>query len=204
MAADLSPADAANPETGNPVYAYKPSLLGAPSEFRLASDALVWRIGGRSGSTPYRDIRRLRLSFRPVTMQPYRFVAEIWPSSGPKLQIASASWRSMTELERRDDVYAVFLTELHRRLADAGSRATFETGSPALIYWPGVVVFVAVALALAALTVQALQAGVRAGALFVALFLAAFLWQGGTFLRRNRPGSYTPDAIPARALPWRR
>jgi hypothetical protein len=201
MPADLSPADAADPETGDPVYSYKPSLLGAPHEFRLTADALVWRVGGRSGSTPYRDISRLRLSFRPVTMQPYRFVAEMWPSSGPKLQIASASWRSMTELERHDDAYVAFLTQLHRRLADTGSRAAFETGSLALIYWPGVAVFVVVSLALAALIVQALQAATIAGAAFVALFLGTFLWQGGTFLRRNRPGIYTPDAIPDRALP---
>ena len=201
MATDLEPADATDPATGDPIYAYKPSLLGAPSEFRLAPDSLIWRVGGRGGSMPYRDISRLRLSFRPVTMQPYRFVAEIWSSSGTKLQIASVSWRSMTELERHDDAYVAFVTRLHRRLADADSRAAFETGSPALIYWPGVAVFVLLALSLAGLIVRGLQADVHAGALIVALFLVVLLWQGGTFLRRNRPGTYAPDAIPARALP---
>lgn len=201
MAADPSPAYATDPESGDPVYVYKPSLLGAPHEFRLAPDAFVWRVGGRTGSAPYRDIRRLRLSYRPMTLQSYRFQAEIWLEAGPKLQIASASWRSMVELERLDHAYVAFLAELHRRMADAGAPAAFETGSPAWVYWPGVFVFVAVSLALAALTVQGLQAGATTGAVFVAIFLGAFLWQAGTFFHRNRPGTYRPDALPAAVVP---
>jgi hypothetical protein len=49
--------------------------------------------------------------------------------------------------------------------------------------------------------VRALQADARAGAAFVAGFLALFLWQGGNFFRRNRPGLYRPDAIPAALMP---
>ena len=53
---------------GDPSYAYKSSLMGAPFEFRLAADALEWRKGTYAGSTPYDRIRRIRLSFRPMTM----------------------------------------------------------------------------------------------------------------------------------------
>lgn len=201
MAEDVSPAYAVDPENGDPLYAYKPSLMGAAHEFRLADGALAWRVGGRSGRVPYGEIRRLRLSFRPVTLQSYRFLAEVWPASGPKLQIASTSWRSMVEIERLDGAYVAFLTELHRRMAGAGARASFETGSPPLIYWPGLTLFVVVSLALAALTVRALQAGATSGAIFVVIFLGVFLWQAGTFFRRNRPGTYAPEAIPAAVLP---
>jgi len=201
MADDASPAYATDPDNGEPLYAYKPSLLGAPHEFRLAEDALVYRVGARSGRLPYGGIRRLRLSFRPVTMQSHRFLAEIWPAAGPKLQIVSTSWRSMVELTRLDAAYVAFLTELHRRIAAADAKALFTTGTPPLIYWPGLAVFVVVALALAALTVRALQAGATAGAIFVVVFLGVFLWQAGTFFRRNRPGSYAPRAIPAAVLP---
>ena len=85
MAPDPSPAFEPDPGSSDPNYTYKPSLLGAPHEFRLAPDALVWRVGGRTGSAAYGDILRVRLSFRPMTMQPYRFQAEIWPDAGPKL-----------------------------------------------------------------------------------------------------------------------
>ena len=37
--------------------------------------------------------------------------------------------------------------------------------------------------------------------LVIAAFLALFLWQGGNFFRRNRPGLYRPDAPPEELLP---
>src|SRR5712671_3425791 len=132
--------DTTDHRADDPSYAFKSSLMGAGFEFRLASDALEWRRGGQSGRVPYDRIRRIRLSFRPMTMQNYRFLAEVWPADGPKLQIASTSWKSMFEHERLDAQYAAFVTELNRRTGAAGGPTSFDCGSPGLIYWPGVVV----------------------------------------------------------------
>jgi hypothetical protein len=188
-------------DRGDPTYAYKPSLLGAPWEFRLTPDALEWSIGRHQGRTPYDRITRVRLSFRPVTMQTRRFVTEMWPAGGPKLSIASSSWKSVLEQEGRDQDYGAFVRELHRRIATAGAPAAFETGSPGLLYWPGLAVFVVVSFGLAALTLQALQIGAWAGAAFVGGFLALFLWQSGNYFRRNRPGRYRPEAPPEWLVP---
>lgn len=188
-------------DRGDLSYAYKPSLLGAPWEFRLTADALEWSIGRHQGRTPYDRIARVRLSFRPVTMQTRRFVTEIWPAGGPKLSIASSSWKSVLEQEGRDQDYGAFVRELHRRIAAGGARASFETGSPMLLYWPGLSVFAVVSFGLAALTLQALQIGAWAGAAFVGGFLALFLWQSGNYFRRNRPGSYRPEAPPESLVP---
>lgn len=182
-------------------YAFKSSLIGAPLELQLTEDALAWRKGSVTGRAPYRRIRRMRLSFRPMTMQNYRFLTEIWPDGGPKLQIASTSWKSMFEHERLDAAYVAFVTELSRRVGAAGGQTSFERGSPALIYWPGVAVLAGALLAIAALAVRALQTGALAGAAFIAAFLALFLWQGGGFFLRNRPGTYHPDAMPPQLLP---
>jgi hypothetical protein len=181
-------------------YAYKSSVIGAPFEFRLASDALHWGKGGSRGRTEYREVRRVRLGYRPMTMQNHRFVAEIW-SDGPKLTIASTSWKSMVEHERLDARYRAFVAELCRRIGAAGGQTVFQTGSPAVIYWLGVIVFVGASLALAGLVVRALQMGAWGGAAFIAAFLGLFLWQAGTFFCRNRPGLFRPDAIPESVLP---
>ncbi|MEA2928479.1 MAG: hypothetical protein QOG38_907 [Hyphomicrobiales bacterium] len=192
-------------ETGlaaeDPVYAYKASLLGAPFEFRLAADALEWRKGRHEGRTPYDRIHRVRLSFRPATMQSYRFLAEIWPANGPKLQIASTSWRSMMDQERLDAAYTAFLTELNRRIGAAGGTPLLQTGSPPLLYWLGLLIFIGVSLGLAALIVRALQLQTWSAAAFVAAFMALFLWQAGGFFRRNRPGRYRAEAVPSQVLP---
>jgi len=87
-------------DTAHVTYAYKPSLMGAPLELRLTSEALEWRRGGPSHRIPYGRIRRIRLGFRPMTMQNYRFLTEVWVAEGPKLQIASTSWKSVFEHER--------------------------------------------------------------------------------------------------------
>jgi len=181
-------------------YAYKSSLMGAPFEFRLTPDALEWGRGQTRGRTLYRRIHRVRLGFRPMTMQNHRFLAEIW-SDGPKLMIASTSWKSLVEHQRLDAPYRAFVTELCRRIGTSGGQTIFQTGSPAIIYWPGVAVFAGASFALAGLIVRALQAEAWSGAAFIAAFTAFFLWQAGTFFRRNRPGTFPPDAVPESVLP---
>ena len=181
-------------------YSYKSSLLAAPFEFRLASDALYWRKGGVSSHTLYRNIRRVRLSYRPMTMQNHRFVAEIW-SDGPKLTVSSTSWKSMVEHERLDSRYRVFIAELCRRIGTARGQTRLQTGSPPIMYWIGVIVFAAASVALAGLIVRALQFAAWGGAAFIAAFLGLLLWQAGTFFRRNRPGVFPSDAVPEAVLP---
>jgi hypothetical protein len=186
---------------GEITYSYRPSLLGAPYEFRLGEQALEWRVGRRSGAVGWREVERVRLSFRPVSMQRHRFVAEIWAAGTPKLTVMSSSWKSMMVQERLDASYADFIAGLHRHLAQAQTRAVFEQGTNPLRYWPGVAVFAAVSLALAVLTVRALEAQTFGGAIFVAAFLVLFLWRGGDYFRRNRPRRYRVGAPPADLIP---
>jgi|SRR5688572_9471535 len=183
------------------LYAYKPSLMGAPWEFRLDAGGLAWKVGRFEGCVPYARIRRVRLSFRPATMQSRRFVTEIWTLDGPKLTIASTTWRSLAEQAAQDQAYGAFVRALHARIGAAGANATFETGSPSVLYWPGLAVFAVASVALAVLTVRALAAGAYAGAAFVGFFLALFLWQSGNYFHRNQPGRYSPHDLPARLAP---
>jgi len=32
-------------------------------------------------------------------------------------------------------------------------------------------------------------------------FFAVFVWQSGTYFKRNRPGRYRPDAVPKELVP---
>jgi hypothetical protein len=182
-------------------YAYRPSVLGAAMEFQLAADALEWRTGNKSGRVMLRDVRLVRMSYKPATMQSHRFVTEIWADRTPHLDVVSTSWKSMVEQERLDAQYTSFVFELHRRIARAGARVRFVKGKPAFLFWPGLVLFVAMSLALAALIPRALQGHTLGGAAVIAVFLALFLWQGGNFFRRNKPGIYRADALPPELMP---
>ncbi len=182
-------------------YSFRPSLLGAAREFRLTDDALEWTAGASSGRIPFNTVRRVRMSYRPASMQSQRYVTEIWAEGAPKLEIVSSSWKSMIEQERFDRPYSAFVRELNRRLAATGGAIRFDRGSNAVLYWPGLAVFAAVGAALALMFARALLEGAWAGAAFVAAFFALLLWQSGNFFRRNRPGTYHPDAPPAVLLP---
>jgi hypothetical protein len=182
-------------------YTYRPSLLGAASQYTLSGEEIVWARGGRSGRVPFRNIRRLHMSYRPTSMQSHRFRTEIWAEGAPKLEIVSSSWKSMVEQERQDGPYKTFIAELHRRIGAAGAPVRFEQGTNPLLYWPGVIVFVGLSLGLAFLIVRALQSGSASGAVLIGAFLMLFLWQSGNFFRRNKPGLYRADAPPPALMP---
>jgi len=188
-------------ETADIQYSFKSNLLGAPSQLRLTPDALQWSAGGMSGTIPYRDIRQIRLAFRPVTMQSYRFLAEIWADKNPKISIASASWKSMLEQERLDDGYTRFIVALHEKIAAAGGTPRLLAGAIAFLYWPGFVIFVGICIAMLGLIVSAVRQGEMAASLFLLGFLMLVLWQHGMFFKRNLPRRYTLDAIPPDVLP---
>ena len=199
-------------DTSDLVYAYKASLMGGAWVLRLAPDALHWSIGNLSGSVPYASIRRIRLSFRPVTMQSYRFLAEIWGDRGPKISIASASWKSLMEQERQDDAYSLFIKALHERIAAAGGTPELKAGALPLLYWPGVAIFAALCIMGVSLAVRSMELGETAmgrpmdwGQTAAILVLVAMffwlLWQMGSFFKRNMPRRYTLGAVPADLLP---
>jgi hypothetical protein len=199
-------------DTSEIVYAYKASLMGGAWVLRLAPDELHWSIGALSGSVPYAGIRRIRLSFRPVTMQSYRFLAEIWGDRGPKISIASASWKSLMEQERQDEAYSRFIKALHERIAAAHGNPELKAGAVAFLYWPGVAIFAALCIMGVSLAIRAMQLGeVALGqpldwgqiAAILALVVMFFwlLWQMGSFFKRNMPRRYTLDTVPLDLLP---
>jgi hypothetical protein len=74
-------------------------------------------------------------------------------------------------------------------------------GKHAFLFWPGLAFFVLVTLAMAVVVTRALQTHAISVGVFIAGLLVLFLWQGGNFFRRNKPGNYQPDALPPDLLP---
>ena len=186
---------------GDPSYSYKPGLLGAPLTLRLRRDGLEFHGGYIKALVPYDKIHRVRLMYRPATMQGHRFTTEIWSTAAPKLQIVSATWGGLALQQRLDAPYAAFVTELHRRLAAAGSKARFRCGMPRVAFAIGLAMIAAMIFAFLMLMFKSVQASDwRTGGVILALF-AIFAWQLGSFFVRNRPGDYRPDAIPPQVLP---
>ncbi len=182
-------------------YVYKASLIGSAHRFELTEDRLAWHISGRSGLWPYTDIAAVRLSYRPVSMQQQRFRADIYHVSGARIVLLSTTWTTVTLMAPQDRDYRAFITELHRRLKQAGSTAELVGGLRPVLHHAAVAVLAIVAVAIGALLIRALSTGEWAGALFLVGFAALFWWQIGGFVRRNRPQRYTFDKLPEELLP---
>jgi hypothetical protein len=182
-------------------YAYKASLVGSAHQFELTDAGLSWRIAGRSGVWAYADIAAIRLSYRPVSMQSRRFRADIDKAGGGRIAILSTSWQTAALMAPQDHGYRAFMVELHRRLREAGSKASLIGGIGTKTYAAALALLALLAVAMAALLLRALFIGEFVGALFLVGFAALFSWQIGGFVKRNRPRSYDFDHLPEALLP---
>jgi hypothetical protein len=194
--------DSAEPGEGAPThYAYKASLIGSAHQFELTDAGLSWRIAGRSGVWPYRDISAVRLSYRPVSMQSRRFRADIDNANGGRLAILSTTWQTATLMAQQDHGYRAFIEGLHRRMKLAGSKAVLSGGLRPAIYTAALALLAVLAVAMIGLLLRALLTGEFAGVLFLVGFAALFAWQIGGFIGRNRPRRYGFDHLPDKLLP---
>jgi hypothetical protein len=193
--------DLSNEAAARGRYAFKASLVGAAHQFELTNDALSWRIGGKSGAWPYREISAIRLSYRPVSMQSRRFRADIKNVSGARIVILSTTLQSAALMAPQDQDYRAFITQLHKRMEQAGSKATLTGGLGPRIHAAAIALLTLVAFAMAGLFVRAVATGEFAGALFLVGFAALFAWQVGGFIGRNRPRTYGFGQLPEAVLP---
>ena len=182
-------------------YAYKASLISSAQQFELTGGGLSWRIGSRSGVWPYADIASIRLSYRPMTMQARRFRADIQRTGGGRIAIVSTNWQTVTLMTPQDQGYRAFITELHRRMKQAGSMASLTGGIGTVTYAAAVAMLALLAIAMIGLLVRALSTSEFTGALFLVGIAIWFAWTIGGFIKRNRPRRYSLDELPETLLP---
>ena len=182
-------------------YAYKASLVSSAQQFELTDAGLSWRIGRRSDVWPYADIASIRLSYRPMSMQARRFRADIERAGGGRIAILSTTWQTISLMTPQDQGYRAFITELHRRMRVAGSRASLTGGIGTTSYAIAVAMLVLLAIAMVGLLVRALATSEFIGALFLVGISIWFAWTIGGFIKRNRPRRYSFDALPETLLP---
>jgi hypothetical protein len=182
-------------------YIFKPTLVGGARQFDLTDEGLSWQASGKSGVWPLDKIAAIRLSYRPISMQSKRFRADIEDSRGERITLFSTTWHTIALMARQDDGYRAFIIELHRRLKAAGSKVFLIAGINPKIYMAGLAMMALVGIAMAGLLIRALWTGEFGGVLFLLGFAGLFAWQIGGFMRRNRPRTYTLDALPMDVLP---
>ena len=181
-------------------YLFKGSLAGGAKQFELTDAGLSWQ-ATKTRVWPLSSIAAIRLSYRPSSMQSWRFRADIQNRDREMVTLYSTTWHSISTMVRQDEAYRAFIVELHCRLKAAGAKVFLVAGINPILYFAGLIAMALIALSIAGLFVRALWIGEFAGALFLVAFAGWFVWQIGGFMKRNRPRTYTLDALPDDVLP---
>ena len=182
-------------------YAFRPRQIGSGHVFRLSEHSLEWNVSGMSGRAAYPMIKAVRIGYRPSNFGGSRYVAELWPRNGVRIEIASTSYRSMVAMDNQSPAFNAFMRELHRRIADSGADCSFAAGFAAWRWWPMAAVGVLTALALVYVSIHTIAGGDLASGALVLGFIVLFTWQLLPLILRNRPRTYDPRNIPDDVLP---
>ncbi|MHB2168846.1 hypothetical protein [Alsobacter sp. R-9] len=197
--------DAAEAETRDitedPVYRQRPRPFGPEVTWRLEPETLYADSGLRNKRVPYRDIVAIRLTFAPTNITSHGFKAVIRLADGKTLTFGSLSWRTYFEVERQDADYRAFVTDLVARAGRANPAVELVAGKPRPVWLAATAVGALTGAGLAAAVLWGATQGAWTLSALALLFLVPFAWQAWGMATRNRPASFTPDAVPDAVLP---
>lgn len=175
--------------------------MGGEVLCRLGEHSVEFIVGIRETRVAYPMISRVRLSYRPTNMSLRRYILEVWPRGGMRVEVASVSFLPSLEVRDHSPEFRRFVEELHRRIVAARGECEFVAGFPAWRWWPLAGVGAVSAVAGAVALIYALISGQFLGALLLIGLGGFFLWQVWAMVSRNRPATYLPEAIPEYVLP---
>ncbi len=188
-------------ETGVTVYHFRPRLIGSEVFCKLSAHSAEFLVGIRQTRVAYPMIERLRLSYRPTNMSMRRYIMEIWPRGGLKVEVASVSFLANLEVRDQSAEYRNFVQVLHRKIVESRGECEFVAGFPAWRWWPLAGIGAVSAVAGVVALFYAIVSGQLLGALLLIGLGSFFLWQIWAMVARNRPRIYSPDSIPEYVLP---
>lgn len=156
---------------------------GGPAQFRCA------------------DIVRMRLRFDPTRFDHERHRCEITMRDRTKVSIWSTHYVSAGEFENRAATYTPLVRALVAHTAAANPACDFRIGKKAILFWAEF----AFLLAMFTLLVFVLMAfggyGLSGLVIVKLIIVVSFIPLLLRYMRKNRPGRFSPEAIPDDALP---
>lgn len=181
-------------------FTLRPRAFSPTLTLKIEPAGVTIMRGGRELRLPWQEITRVRLAYAPTNLTHHAFSCTI-SARGRAVTFGSVSWKSITELVRRDAEYSAFVTRLCAMAAQHNPAIRFEAGLPrwkhTLFAAAGLVVTVALMVATLALA----SAGAWVAAALTLAFTGSFVWFAIRHARNNTPAAFRPEAPPARVLP---
>lgn len=188
-------------EPGLISYTHRPRPLAADMTLQLGESTLVMDSGLGQAGVSLADIVQVRLVYAPTNLSRKVFRTILTLKDGRRIGYGSVAWRSIAELERRDEAYTRFTRALIARVAALNPDCRWLRGQTWL-QWSLVAIAAAGAgLGVGSLVWTAMRDGQTGGALLGALIGAVAFWQVEPLIRLNRPDTFDPRDPPDVLLP---
>ncbi len=191
---------------------HRPNGLGRATQFTLEAGGLVVCSGPRERIVAYQDITEIRLTYAPANMAGEGYRATISARGRKSASLTNLHWKSIAELEYRNQDYCALIRELCVRAQRHNPTVRLAAGHSRLRHRLMLAGTVAVALLLLLISIyivatnlmanEALPARSPLYAALIAMALLAYLtWWSRRYFGKNRPRLFVATAIPPDVLP---
>jgi hypothetical protein len=182
-------------------YRHRPRPFGGEVCFRLEGETLVIDTGRKVENWALRDIAVIRMTYEPKSVVWQGFRLKMTHKNGRNLSLTNLNWKSYVHVDRQDDDYTHFVSDLITRTEAANPRLVCIAGKTAMVYYATVLLGTSTTLLMSAMTVLAALNGSVAYAALAALFILPFAQMSWALSHRNKPEFFKKTDIPARVLP---
>lgn len=182
-------------------YVHRPRPLSADVTLRLEGNVLSMDSGMGRSEVSLADVAQVRLIYAPTNLSRKVYRTVLTLKDGRRISYGSVAWRSIAELERRDEAYSAFTRALIARIAAANPQCRWIKGQSWLQWVLVCAAGAGAGLGVGSLVWTALRDGQMPAALLGALIGAVAFWQVEPLVRLNRPDRFDPGNPPATLLP---
>lgn len=188
-------------------YEFRANAFVPARRYVLYGDMIVWDEIGDDGDSIKRDeirlsdIVELELKYAPGRFQTGRCTASAVLRKGGMLVLASNHYAGIADFEDRSEAYAAFVRALAPSIAAANPSAKFTRGYRKSSLYLGAMLTLAGGVFISVLIVPIALATGLSAIVPLAMLMVLSGPAAVAEVRRNWPGVYDPNDIPAELLP---
>ncbi len=184
------------------VYSLRANAFVSRRIYRLTGDALTWEEEGKALDGVFYDgISEIRLAYEPTRAATNRYRAQIIFREGGMAELFNLDYQGMYDFPDQSRAYVAFLRELHRRVAAAGKPVHYRQGHSIRVYIVNLLLTAFIVAMIAIAFVLLATIGLIWIAAIKLSILLYFIPTLVLYIKRAKPGTYDPLAIPGAILP---
>ncbi|MEQ9285262.1 MAG: hypothetical protein RIG77_00050 [Cyclobacteriaceae bacterium] len=182
-------------------YSFRKSAFEKEKSYELTTDGIrIVDHEGKESLVEYTAILRVNPAFVSTKSNSF-YQCTLKLKNGESVLLKSQHYVGLANFEDRNESYVNFVKGLHKILSTANPGIEYKKGIGKLAYLASMLLFVIAGVAFPIVAIAMLIGGqlLYGGIALLASILLIFRMIN--YSKRNKPGTYTPDALPDTLLP---